>query len=144
MPATVPSSMPSSPPSTWYSVPVTVLGQMGGDGGPKMVLGQMGGDGGGGDGSGGGELDGEGTGEGKDDPEITGTDSMVMPSAAEAEAAEPNEDRRRASSKAFPDTDMVAVMTTLPAETLTLTRLAPTPAAAANLFCRLCRVEESA
>ena len=142
---------------------VLVLGQMGGDGGGGdggggELSGDGGGgdgggggggdgdggggdgDGGGGDGSGGGELDGEGTGEGKDDPEITGTDSMVMPSAAEAEAAEPNEDRRRASSKASPDTDMVAVMTTLPAETLTLTRLALTPAAAANLLCRLCRV----
>ena len=71
---------------------------------------------------------------------------MVMPSAAEAEAAEPNEDRMRASSEEEPDIGraMVAVMTTLPAETLTLTRLAPTPAAAANLLCRLCRVERSA
>ena len=108
----------------------------------------MGGDGGGGDG-GGGELNGEGgggegTGEGTGDglgvdaPEITGSDSMVMPSAAEAEAAEPRVDRRRLSSKGEGDTRraMVAVMTTLPAETLMLTRFALTPAAAANLLRR--------
>ena len=63
---------------------------------------------------------------------------MVMSSAAEAEAAEPKVDRRRLSSKGEGDTRraMVAVMTTLPAETLMLTRLALTPAAAANLLCR--------
>ena len=116
-------------------------------------MGQMGGDGGGGDG-GGGELNGEGGGgedkgdgagdglgvdaPGVDAPEITGSDSMVMPSAAEAEAAEPRVDRRRASSKGEGDTRraMVAVMTTLPAETLMLTRFALTPAAAANLLRR--------
>ena len=71
---------------------------------------------------------------------MVGASSTVMPSAAEASAAEPRleeSDVTNAAGLAEAGTAMVAVMITLPGATLIVTSDVSTPAAAAIFCCRL-------
>ena len=90
-------------------------------------------DGGGGGGNGG---DGLGGGDGRGEAIVMmGSDTIVMPSAVEADAASPRLDASEdCISVGFVEagTSKVAVMTTLPASTAMLTSAGSMPAAAAN------------
>ena len=70
---------------------------------------------------------------------LMGSDTMVMPSAAEEAAAVPEVEVSEdctASEEVEARTAILAVMSTLPASTAMVTSEMSTPAAAANLACR--------